>query len=497
VSALFGIFRRDLAPLPAESLARMAEAFRHRSPDSLRTWEEGPVGIGNGLLWTTPESCLEQLPYRDPESGLVLAADARIDNREELARSLAMGAPLDQIPDSLFILRAYQRWGEECPKHLLGDFAFVVWDPRQKQLFCARDHMGVRAFYYHCSDSLFVFGTELKAPLSLPEVSQEINEERLADYLLFHFEDKESTLYRSCRRLPPAHTLRVGVSEFRKSCYWNLDPNLETRFKTDAEYEEAFREIFVEAVRCRMRTNGSLGAMLSGGLDSSSIVGVARHLLAGAEKPELHTFSAIYDKVPECDEREYIHAMLEGGGVSPHFIHPDEIGPLTNWEELSNSTEEPLFNPQMMIHWLALKEAKRLSTRVMLDGLGGDAVICYGLGFLRELALAGKWFKLWNEIRNFCLFHKCNPISFAKNYIVLPLFPRLSLGIKKGRLYKHFGFSTRMIELFRKIEGPRFTFHSSNGKKLHLQEIQSGLNPITFEILDKTCAPPRTNSWVI
>src|SRR3989442_1004237 len=242
-----------------------------------------------------PEACA-RVGAAPPLAGS-LHADARIDNRAELCSVLS--AP-STVTDAELILQAYARWGERCPEHLLGDFAFALWDARRGFLFCARDHFGVKPFYYHHRPGrLFAFASEIKGLLVLSDVPRRLNETRVADYLVPLLEDKEITFYEGIVRLPPAHHMTVSRDGVRIEQYWALDPDREIRMKSDGEYAAAFREIFTEAVRCRLARPIPVGSMLSGGLDSSSIVFVAPKLLAEDGSRELHTFSAIFPHLPE------------------------------------------------------------------------------------------------------------------------------------------------------------------------------------------------------
>jgi Asparagine synthase (glutamine-hydrolyzing) len=177
--------------------------------------------------------------------------------------------------------------------------------------------MGVKPFYYYLSKDIFVFASEIKALFSVPGIPREINEKGVAFRIAGVDPDPGITSYRHICRLPAAHTLAISASGPHLHQYWSLDPHHEIRFESDAQYEEAFRTIFTDAVRVRMRTSFPLGMELSGGLDSSSIVCTARHLHQ-QEKGDmipfpLHTFSAVFDEVPICDERRYIDAVLAGG----------------------------------------------------------------------------------------------------------------------------------------------------------------------------------------
>jgi asparagine synthase (glutamine-hydrolysing) len=161
----------------------MVDILAHRGPDGAGAWSEESVGLGHRMLHTTPESLNEKLSLVDDRRGLVLTADARLDNRDELITALGFGGrPCEELTDSELILGAYKRWGERCPERLLGDFAFAIWDRRRQELFCARDHIGVKPFYYHRAGKLFVFASEIKALLCVPEVPRRLNEVRVAPF---------------------------------------------------------------------------------------------------------------------------------------------------------------------------------------------------------------------------------------------------------------------------------------------------------------------------
>jgi len=168
MSAIVGLYRRNGQPADRADLERMAESLAHRGPDAAGLWNNGPVGLGHRMLWTTPESLHEQLPLVNKSEDVVITADARIDNRDELIAALGLSEwPHGEISDSGLILCAYEQWGEGSPKRLLGDFAFAIWDGRSQTLFCTRDHFGVKPFYYHQSAQVFVFASEIKALLCI------------------------------------------------------------------------------------------------------------------------------------------------------------------------------------------------------------------------------------------------------------------------------------------------------------------------------------------
>ncbi len=391
MSGIAGFLYLDGRKADAGAIDRMTDTMSHRGPDRRGVWREGPVAFGHQALWTTPEASSENFPQTAPRSGLVLTADARIDNRSEMIRELG---PFDShlVTDADLILSAYRRWGMDCPKKLIGDFAFAIWDRGKNEIFCARDAFGVRPFYYFRSERIFAFASEIKAILELPEVPRRLNDIAVGDYLLWSSEDKQITFYRDIFRLPPAHRWTVSHRRSEPDRYWRLDPARELRLGSEAEYAERFRDIFFESVRCRTRSSHPVGSLLSGGLDTSSIVSTARLLPLPGGK--IHTFSAIFDDVPECDERLYIKEVAGLPRVEPHFIRADRLPQFMDLENIYRFIDGAhCYNLSMF--WSGIyPEARQSGVRVLMDGDGGDETVSRGYPRLCELLAAGRWTEL-------------------------------------------------------------------------------------------------------
>lgn len=403
MSALAGLLRLDGSPVEEGELWAMVETMAHRGEDGAAVWAEGAVGLGHRMRHTTPESLRERLPLATPDGGLVITADARIDNRDELIA--ALGVP-ESLTDSELILQAYTAWQEACLDRLVGDFAFAIWDGPAQRLFCARDHFGVKPFYYHHRPGqIFAFGTEVKALHALPEVPRRLNEIQVADHLAFMREDAESTIYEEVLRLPAAHNLVVSGAGVRLERYYTLAPAAlpeipddAAQEERDAAYDVQFRALFEEAVRCRLRSAFPVGSQLSGGLDSSAVTCIARDLLLAEGRGPLHTFTLLFDEVRSCDERDYVEAVVERGGVVPHNVAGDAIGPLANVEEVYELLDDGLIAGNQHLVWALLRAAGAAGTRVVLDGIDGDNVVSHGLLYLDELAEARDWEALRREI---------------------------------------------------------------------------------------------------
>ena len=246
---------------------------------------------------------------------LWLKANARIDGREELIQKLQLiGSPSD---DEL-ILHAYETWGEGCVNHLIGDFAFAIWDERLQRLFCARDHFGVKPFFYtHISDH-FNFSSSLNALRLDPRVSDTLNEIAIGDYLLFGVnQDHSATTFKDIQRLPPGHTLTVVNNAIKIHRYWTPSIPAEVRFRDSESYVERFSELLSRAVADRLRTD-RVAISMSGGLDSTSLTAIARE-----QGARVHAFSVVYDSLIPDQERHYSSAAARHLGIPITHVNAD------------------------------------------------------------------------------------------------------------------------------------------------------------------------------
>ena len=196
------------------------------------------------------------------------------------------------LSDSALILMSYARWGAACPEHLLGDYAFALWDPKRQFLFCARDHIGTRPFYYAQSPERFVFASDIDSVLAAPGISGEYDEEAVATRLTYGARPLGArTCYRFVRRLLPGHSLRVEGGTVRVERWWRPEELPPARGKCDDDFADAVLAACTDAVRDRLRCAGTIGLHLSGGLDSSSIAVLANRELRRQGRPSPVAFS--------------------------------------------------------------------------------------------------------------------------------------------------------------------------------------------------------------
>ena len=431
MGGISGIYNIDERPVEASQLEHMLSSMAHRGPDGRDIWIDQFVGLGQCLLYTTPESRYERLPRTDNDYTIV--ADARIDNRNVLIEALNLPREMrDPLTDSELILAAYKQWGPSSVGHLVGDFAFAVWDASEQKLFCARDHFGMKPFHYWQGSSSIIFATDMQAIIRLLPNKPTVNEKRIVDRLIHQYVDKTSTYYEGIYRLPPAHLMEVdnhGRLTVRE--YWRLDPNKVIQLNGFDDYVQRFRELFVEAVRCRMRSDFDIGTMLSGGLDSSSVACVARDLYrAGTDdRGPLRSLSAITPDAPKSDERKYQETVIASGGFDPIYFRADEVGPLCDLDRRLADLRRPIVGANSFILWKLFERAAGCGVRVILDGFDGDSTVLHGDTIVQEWTLSRNWLAIQQLIGQIAEIYKTteaqawNPM-FSAN--VLPTLQALS-----------------------------------------------------------------------
>lgn len=403
MSGIAGVFFRDGRPVHESHVGRMLQEMSYRGPDGSGVWTEGSVGLGHLMLHVTPESLAEKLPMQDNARRFVITADARIDNRAELFSVLGiLGSRRAAMSDSELILCAHEKWNTAGPGKLVGDFVYCTWDRRDGALFLCRDAFGVRPLYYYIADRVFAFASEIRPLLTLRDVPRRLNEVMVADYLVGMEDDQAITFYSGIHRLPPGCFISVTVENTSIQKYWSLNPSYELRLPSSEQYAEALRDLFTEAVRCRLRCSKPVATTLSGGLDSSSVACVARDFLVRDGRGPLRTLSLVYDHVHECDERQYINAVVAHGDLEPHFVHADRAVPLPYFGLTDEYSNDDLFDSPNSFSVSGMELLRELGIRVVLDGFDGDNTISHGYAYLSELANKGKLIVVTREIQSLC-----------------------------------------------------------------------------------------------
>lgn len=418
LSAVCGIFNIDGIGVSEEKVSKMMDGLKVYPFQNTNTYLQEEMFLGCGIQHITPQSCSEILPMCDKEKGLALTADAIIDNREELFEIFNISKESENnVTDSELILMAYEKWGHDSPKHLVGDFTFAVWNERNKELFCARDHVGSRTFYYYYSDNIFSFCTVMKPLFVHFENSMDLNERWITDFLALngiqHEFETDETIYNGIFQLPPSCHMIVNDKGIKIEKYWDpLKDVKPLKLKSDYEYEEAFRKVFFEAVNCRLRSTNEVGIMLSGGLDSSSIACVAAKTLSKYHK-NLKGFCSVpmedyknnKSKFFVPDESNEIELIKEkADNIEVSYCRSDGRNSATNIDFLINILEQP-YKTVQTIYWYnyIVEQASQNGCKVLLNGQFGNSTISDGEFMSHALTLyrSFKFPTLYKEIKAF------------------------------------------------------------------------------------------------
>ena len=447
MSGICGIMYFDERRASLEEIAPMNKAIAFRGRDESGARAEGPVALGNCLLRTTPESLHEHFPMEDSEAGLILTADARIDNRAELISALAITLSSERpITDGELILWAYRKWGEGCPEHLLGDFAFAIWNVRERTLFCARDHFGARPFCYYQDKGRFLFASEVSGIIAIPDVPRRLNESFLANFLAGIMIDSKSTGFQDVNRLQASHSFQVHANgEITTRRYWRLDPDREIRFTTDEAYYEGFREKLFEAVECRCRSITPVAAELSCGLDSSMVAAAAQRFLRSRGR-SLKTFNIqleifcsddIVELPYDTNPQPLVDLTVAHLGIEEHcYVTTDKDAP--GAMETMRCMLERFGTPKNSLSGFTLQALHRLvekgGMKVHLSGLGGDQIASHnGRGFYTELVSNRQWKTLWNEAKGIELNYRTSRYRFLLSAVFQGRYPRLRRLLRRFR----------------------------------------------------------------
>ena len=403
MSGIVGILNRDGAPADRGLLQALAHFLAYRGPDGREVWVHVAVGFGHTMLRTTRESLNERQPT-GLDGRFWITADAWIDCRAELRAELeASWRKLSRTTaDPDLILHAYAAWNEDCVQHLRGDFSFAIWDIRDKKLFCARDHFGIKPFYYAEIGDTFVFSNTLNCVRLHPSVPDELNDAAILDFLLAGLNcDNATTTFRDVRRLPPAHSLTISTEGSRVKRYWEAPIDGRIRYRREEEYVEHFQALLKDAVADRMRTD-RVGIFLSGGLDSSSIAVTARQLMdASSERADLRAHTTHYERLIPDAEGSFAKKVAEHLRIPIRLQALDNLKPFERWDDAKIAWPEPVEDP----FFAGLLDGFQMigaDCRVVFNGEGNDALMNFQMTpYARDLVRRKEWGRLLTEMRRF------------------------------------------------------------------------------------------------
>lgn len=467
-----------------DALQHGLDAIAHRGHDGISCYNDDRIFIGHRLFDTGCNG------FAVDEDGFVISFDGRLDNRNALCAQLradgAMNSPgYDNLNDTRLLLLAYRHFGAELPKHLVGDFAIGIWDALQQHLYLFRDHFGVRPLFYRQVANDFLFGSEIKALRAIrPDIELKSRSDAMRDFATGDFEqdEPEKCFFDGVYRLLPAHWAVVKSGVVTTQCYWRLDPGLPQPMD---DVPEQFRTLLMQALNRRLRGTSKVAALLSGGLDSSSIVSTIGSML-GDRISQMAVFSMLFSGVGEHDEREYIDAVREQFAFPYYPIDMTAISALGTADAILAEQDKPPFGPNGAIFRNFLHQVSaRTDAKIVLHGHGGDEIVSDGTGIFDELAASGKWTRLWRELVALESVVGKPGIHFRR------LIWRRGIRPKIGRLLR------KSYNLFRKPVGPMKRNYVMTSPELqrrpaeqvaHLRKLTSPLYGQSLEITDHDAA---------
>jgi asparagine synthase (glutamine-hydrolysing) len=380
-----------------ETLARMTQVQAHRGPDDSGLWERkfpdgSYIGMGSRRLAILDLSPLGHMPMSNQDSTLWITYNGEIYNFVELRRELeAKGHHFVSHTDTEVILHLYEQEGPDCVQRLNGMFAFAICDLRSAKptLFIARDHFGVKPFYYFHAGKRFAFASEIKALLQVPGIEAELDPESLHQYLTFLWVPDPKTMFQRILKLPAGHYATLRDGELKLTQYWDLTfpPASQSYARSETDLAEEIRERFRRSVEAQMVSDVPIGAFLSAGLDSSSIVAMmAGATAAGATRQPVRTYTITFPRNyrvgettlddPEVATRLARHLGCENQRI---VVEPDvtDLLPRLVWH-----MDEPTADPAIITAYLVCREARKQAT-VLLSGVGGDELFA---GYRKHVA---------------------------------------------------------------------------------------------------------------
>lgn len=402
MSAIFGIINKKQKCVDSHLVGSMLEALKHRATDGSQIVVDNNMGMGNCRLNIYPQQIYEKQPLKIGQ--FTITSDARIDNRQELARHFNIDNNLLNVtPDSTLILMAYQEWEDMCINHLEGEFAFAIWDEKAEKLFAATDQIGFRPLYYYNTPDAFIFCSEIKGITAIKTTPNFFNEESLIEYF-YREGDWQQTFNKEILSLCGGNSLIMKEGKLSIRKYWKLEPANRYHFTKDEEWYECFKDLIYKAIEKRLNYDLPVGLTLSGGLDSGCIACVLSELLMKKNKP-LYTFSSVLPSnhdTKEKDERKYIELIDKH---CPNIIQTYEcapgIGIFSNLEKSFNLFESfPSSSFYMDIK--LLEAAKKKGVKMLYTGFGGDFFVSWkGDSVIYELIKQGDYQSAFMLIRKF------------------------------------------------------------------------------------------------
>lgn len=380
-------------PVCEDRLARMAGALAVRRHDDLSTLAKGSMGLVACVWHTTPEALETGQPLANEDASLAVALDGYLTNWEELRRDLlARGAILRDRSDAELVLRAYETWGEDCARHLDGEFAFVVADWRRRRIYAARDHLGLKPLHYYRDGDRLLIASDIAAIIAALDTKPAPNHEFLASLIAGDLFVAGQTAWTGLESLAHAHWLACDAEKLVTARYYQLPTQVTIRYRSDEEHAEHHRSMLFEAVRRSSRSHAPVAIEVSGGLDSSAIFASAHHLHRQGLllAPDIAGYTLAGEPGTRAFELPYARAVAEHLGRRVTEVPMFQPGPEWYAAQARRNHDLPPPSNGAMSFDLERRAADD-GARVLVSGLGGDEWLGGSPAYYREFAARGEF----------------------------------------------------------------------------------------------------------
>jgi len=429
-----GIINFDKRAIEEPKLRKMMATMKHRGPDDEGLFIQKNIGLGFVRLSILDLSPAGHQPMTDPTGRYILVFNGEIYNYLEIREDLKLlGVEFETGTDTEVLLKAYIQYGEACLDKFNGMFAFVILDKKTGDVFGARDRFGVKPFYYYVDESTFIFASEIQPILAVYGQRNKENETMIFDFLTFNRTDHtENTFFQGIKKLQHGHCFTIKSTKFEIRKWYDLKKQLTKHTADPIKY----KSLLLDAVQLRMRSDVPVGVCLSGGLDSSAITSI---IAVRLNRPDINTFSAVYDKGLKADESEYIDLYADSL-ANMYRITPSAETLLNDLSDFIKIHAEPIPSTGPYAQYLVMKLAKQHVT-VTLDGQGADEQLGgyhYFYGFYFKDLLQN--FKFISLIRESIAYYKMHKSLFAFKtflYFLLPNQIETKLSVKNRGFLSH------------------------------------------------------------
>jgi asparagine synthase (glutamine-hydrolysing) len=474
----------------AVDLASSSDLISDRSwiRETARVFGSYPVATGQitGQKWTFHSTGPDEFDSIGTLGRVLIVSDAALHNRADLLSGLSSHRLPPSCSDSALILAAYEKWGENCPAFLRGEFSFAIWDARRETLFCCRDHIGLRPFFYWTNGTRFAFSSDPLCLFRLPGICRNLNHAKLAAWTVAGFDTDArdgETFFRGVLSLPSATSLAFAAGRLRQRVYWTPEEASVRVPRREEDAFEALRELLFDAVECRVRGKAGVAAFLSGGLDSSALVGVAARCLQKSNRSVL----ALAGVLPEeskpqfRDEREFIDEFRAWSNVDIEHVAP-KGGPFDGIDDPLRFEASPLHYTRQYLVDAMQDVAIRRGADVILLGMGGEAgPTTWGWGYYLELAFGLRWPTLAHELRRLRAVRHISPFRILRR-------EASDLLSQEPRCEPLMLLTPDFLRAMEDI--PRRRLHWPDHRRTQLRQIRANMRGFAFQLrTPESCVP--------